>query len=171
MAREFTGNLVVIDGAKLAELLRGPNGPVVRALLEAGEIVKSGARRRVGVYEPPDAYAAAHRGRRPGTLRDSIVKRVTVGGPTGVAVEVGSDDDSALLHHEGTVPHVIRPRQVPLTKAGTPRKRIRPGDVKPYLAFYWPAVGHVVRTRQVRHPGTRPNRYLTDSLADLRGRI
>lgn len=170
MARDFTGGLV-LDGAKLAELLRGPNGPAVRYLLEAGEIVKAGARRRVGVYSPPDAYAAQHRGRRPGTLRDSIVKRVVATGPAGAAVEVGSNDPIALIHHEGTTAHTIRPRQVPLTKAGTPRKRVRPGDVKPFLSFYWSAVGHVVRVRQVRHPGTRPNRYLVDALGDLRGRI
>lgn len=146
----FTG--VVIDSQKLAELIRGPSGPVVRELLEAGEMVKREAQRRVGVYQPPDAYSAAHRRRRPGTLRDKIVKRLVVGGPKGVVVQVGADDPVALIHHEGTHPHVIAARRRPL------------------LVFYWPKVGRVVAMRSVNHPGTSPNRYLTDALVVLQGR-
>lgn len=146
----FTGT--VIDGQKLAEVLRGSNGPVLRELIEAAEAVKREAVRRVGVYQPPDAYSAAHRRRRPGTLRDSIVKRVTHG-PNGVVVQVGSEDSIAYLHHEGTLPHVIRAR------------------LRPMLVFYWPKVGRVVAFKQVNHPGTEPNRFLTDAMmAVLPGR-
>lgn len=145
----FTG--VVIDGQKLAEVLRGPNGPVMRELIEAAELVKREAQRRVGVYQPPDAYSAANRRRRPGTLRDSIVKRVPQGGPKGVTVQVGSNDPIAYLHHEGTVPHVIQARR------------------RPMLVFYWPKVGRVVAFKSVNHPGTDPNRYLTDALAVVIG--
>lgn len=145
------GSYVVIDPVKLAEVLRGPNGPVVRDLIEAGELVKREAQRLVGVYRPPDAYSAAHRKRRPGTLRDSIVKRVVDvdGGP---GVLVGSEDPIALWHHEGTVPHIIRARRAPL------------------LVFFWPRVGRVVAFPRVNHPGTQPNRFLTNALAVLRHR-
>lgn len=145
------GSYVVIDPVKLAEVLRGPNGPVVRDLIEAGELVKREAQRLVGVYRPPDAYSAAHRKRRPGTLRDSIVKRVVDvdGNP---AVLVGSEDPIALWHHEGTVPHIIRARRAPL------------------LVFFWPRVGRVVAFPRVNHPGTQPNRFLTNALAVLRHR-
>jgi hypothetical protein len=142
------GGRVIIDPAKLAEFLRSPNGPAVRVLMEAGQRVKADAQRRVGVYRPPDAYSASHRQRRPGTLRDSIVTRLVADpGPVGVAVLVGSEDPIALWHHEGTQPHLIRARN------------------KPRLVFFWPQVGHVVAFKQVNHPGTKPNRYLTDALA------
>lgn len=148
----FAGK-VVIDNVELDHLLGGPNGPLIQALQVAGSIVKAGAQERVGVYRPPDAYSAGHRKRRPGTLRDSIVTRLVRGGPEGVEVLVGSEDPIALLHHEGTPAHVIRARQ------------------KPMLVFYWPKVGQVVAFRQVNHPGTQPNRYLTDALSDLKARF
>lgn len=148
LAGTFTG--VVIDGQKLAEVLRGPNGPVMRELIEAAELVKREAQRRVGVYQPPDAYSAANRRRRPGTLRDSIVKRVTEDSRR-IAVQVGSNDPIAYLHHEGTVAHVIQARR------------------RPMLVFYWPKVGRVVAFKRVNHPGTDPNRFLTDALAVVIG--
>jgi hypothetical protein len=144
----FTGRLV-IDPRKLDEVLKGPHGPVAREMMKAGQVVKSGAQRRVGVHEPTPGE---RRARRPGTLRDSIVTRLTVGGRYGLSVVVGSEDPIALWHHEGTQPHTIRPR------------------TKPRLVFYWPKAGGVVFLRKVNHPGTRPNRYLTDSIKDLRGR-
>lgn len=144
LSGSFSG--VVIDGQKLAEVLRGPNGPVVRRLIEDAELVKREAVRRVGVYQPPDAYSAANRRRRPGTLRDKIVKRV-VQGSAGVVLQVGAEDEIALLHHEGTVPHIIRAR------------------LRPMLVFYWPKVGRVVAFKFVHHPGTEPNRFLTDAMA------
>jgi len=149
----FAGH-VVIDNRALNQVLHGADGPVAKALLVAGDIVKAGARRRVGVYKraPGDPLPRSG-GRRPGTLRDSIVKRLVVGGPEGVKVLVGSEDPIALLHHEGTIPHKITARR------------------KPFLVFYWPAAGKVIRIRSVNHPGTQPNRYLADSLPDLRARF
>lgn len=143
---------VRIDSRSLAAVLRSPRGPLARRLIEDGELVKQQAKVLVGVYKPPDAYSAAHRARRPGTLRDSIVKRFVVGGPEGFKVIVGSDDPIALIHHEGTRAHIIRPR------------------VKPRLVFFWPRVGQVVAFGKVNHPGTQPNRYLVNALRVLRGR-
>lgn len=144
------GTHVTIDPVKLAEFMRSSQGPVIRHMIEQGERVKIKAQELVGVYEPPDAYSAANRKRRPGTLRDSIVKRVAdVNGQP--AVIVGSDDPIALWHHEGTQPHVVVPR------------------TKPRLVFYWPKAGAVVSFLRVNHPGTRPNRFLTKALDVLRG--
>lgn len=134
---------VVMDPAKLAELLRGPNGPVMRRLIQDGEAVKDRARQLVGVHKP---VPGERRTRRSGQLRDSIVKRIREPG----VVEVGSEDPIALLHHEGTPPHVI---------TGNPR-----------LVFFWPKVGRVVAFPKVNHPGTRPNPYLVKALDVLRSR-
>ena len=138
----------VIDGAKLAEVLRSAVGPVARRLLEDGELVKNEARRLVGVHRP---LPGENRQRRPGQLRDSIVKRLVPGGRAGVVVQVGSDDPIALLHHEGTSPHVIEPVRAKVLRFPT-------GD------------GGVVFALRVNHPGTAPNPYLIDALKVLRGR-
>lgn len=142
---------LVIDSRVLAQVTRGVNGPVFRRLVRDADVVKRRAQQEVGVYQPPDAYSAANRGRRPGTLRDSIVKRVRPGGRV-PAVEVGTEDPIGLIHHEGTVPHVIRARN------------------KPRLVFYWRKVGRVVAFPKVNHPGTRPNRFLVKGLQALSGR-
>lgn len=62
----------------------------------------------------------------------------------GQYVEVGSKLNHALPHHEGTRPHVITPNR------------------KEYLRFS--ARGRVVYSRAIMHPGTKPNKYLTDNL-------
>jgi hypothetical protein len=49
-----------------------------------------------------------------------------------------------LMHHQGTRPHIIVPR-----RAQT-------------LRFY--SRGRIVYSKLVHHPGTKPNRYLTDNL-------
>lgn len=151
------GSYVTIDPLKLAEFIRSPEGPVFRRLIEDGEAVKDEAKRLVGVYDPPDGYSAANRlgpnrqPRPPGTLRDSIVKRVVEqdGAP---AVLVGSEDPIALIHHEGTQPHTITPVRAPM------------------LVFYWKKAGGVVRAFRVNHPGTQPNRFLLNALNVLRNR-
>jgi hypothetical protein len=139
---------VIVNPAALAKLLRSPQGPVMRAAIRQGELVKEEAKRLVGVYRPPDAYSSANRGRKPGTLRDSIVKRV-VQTPTGPAVQVVAEDEIALWHHEGTRPHTISARR------------------KPLLVFYWPKAGKVVAAKQISHPGTKPNRFLTKALNNV----
>lgn len=130
---------------QISALLNGPQGPVYRRLIEDAERVKVEAQRLVGVHQP---VPGERRSRRPGTLRDSIVKRPAMEGDT-ITFVVGSDDPIALLHHEGTQPHVIAARR------------------KPRLVFFWPKVGRVVSFKRVNHPGTKPNRYLTDALRVL----
>ena len=138
---------------QLARLLNSPNGPVMRSLFRDGERVKQEAKREVGVWAPPPGapgWVSANRARRPGTLRDSIVKRF-VNTSRGLAVQVIAEDEIALWHHEGTRAHTIRARS------------------KPLLVFF--TGGRTVRTVQVSHPGTAPNRFLTKAVAKVfRGR-
>lgn len=137
-----------MDPAKLAELLRGPNGPVMRRMIQDGEYVKERARVYCRVYKP---VPGPQRKRRPGTLRDSLVKRIRPGG----IVEVGSEDDIALIEEKGSHPHEIAPRS------------------SSRLVFWSGRAGRVVfmpKGRSVYHRGTTGSRYLTRALADLRSR-
>lgn len=78
-----------------------------------------------------------------GRLKASIHIRRGRSGP-GQFVEIGSPLRYALMHHEGTSPHPIVP-----TRSSVLR---------------FSAGGRMVYTRLVLHPGTRPNRYLSDNL-------
>lgn len=62
----------------------------------------------------------------------------------GQFMKIGSPLSYAHLHHEGTRPHVILPVRAQL------------------LVFV--SKGTLVRTNRVNHPGTKPNRYLTDPM-------
>lgn len=117
--------------------------------MEDGEIVRQAARGLVGVSSPDPVPRA--KPRRPGQLRDSIVKRLTSadGLP---AVIVGSNLPYALYHHEGTQPHPITPMKAP------------------FLVFWSGKAGKVVYAKAVAHPGTNPNRFLVNALAAIRGR-
>ncbi len=63
---------------------------------------------------------------------------------SGFLTRVGSDNEIALLHHNGTRPHTILP------KTGKT------------LRFH--SHGKIVYARVVHHPGTKANRFLTDNL-------
>jgi hypothetical protein len=62
----------------------------------------------------------------------------------GQSAKIGSSLSYALLHHEGSRPHLINGRN-----GGMLRFTSR---------------GRVVYARQVMHPGTKPNKYLADNL-------
>jgi hypothetical protein len=89
--------------------------------------------------------AAAKRqvGVRTGALRRSISTRHRRNS-RGQFVLVGSSLDYALAHHQGTKPHIITPN----------RSQV--------LRFVRGST--VIYATSVRHPGTRPNRYLTNNL-------
>lgn len=89
------------------------------------------------------AYARRQAGVDTGALRASINYRV-VRDSRGLVAFVGSDNRVAFMHHQGTRPHIIMPN-----RAKT-------------LRFY--SRGRIVYAQVVRHPGTKPNRYLTDNL-------
>lgn len=135
---------VVMDPAKLAELLRGPNGPVMRRLIEDGEAVKDEARRLVRVHKP---VPGERRKRRPGSVRDSINKRIV--GPGVVMVQ--ASDPISLIEHEGTEPHTI--------------------PARPLLVFWSGKAGKVIYTQKdVHHPGTTGSKFLLRALDVLRSR-
>jgi hypothetical protein len=63
-------------------------------------------------------------------------------------IKIGSNLNYALAHHEGTKPHIITPNEANILR--------------------FSAGGRVVYTHKVNHPGTRPNRYLSDQLWKVR---
>lgn len=83
-----------------------------------------------------------------GALRSSIGIMAHGREVRGQYITIGSNNRIAYLHHEGSRAH-----------------RITAADHK-LLRFS--AGGRVVYTRSVLHPGTRPNRYLSDNLILVR---
>lgn len=83
-------------------------------------------------------------GRKTGNLRSTITSDVGAD-VRGVVLTVGSSSKIARIHHDGTRPHIIRPKRV--------------GG-----ALRFSSGGRIVYARRVMHPGTKPNHYLTDNL-------
>lgn len=117
------------DYLALDKLLNSPRGNVGAYLFIKGQKIRTAARAQVGVDT--------------GALKGSIHVRQGRTGP-GQYVEVGSPLSHALMHHEGTKPHVILPSRAKVLR--------------------FTSGSRVIYTRMVKHPGTRPNRYLTDQL-------
>ena len=120
---------VIIRKAELDFMLNNPSGEVGRYLAKKGRIVQAAARAQVGV--------------RTGALRASIHMR-HLRDSRGQYVKIGSALNYALLHHEGSKPHLIVPNRATILKFATR--------------------GRVVYAHAVMHPGTKANRYLTDNL-------
>lgn len=114
---------------ELDHLLNSNSGAVGRNMEARATKVMIAAKAQVGV--------------RTGALKMSIHKNFerTALGPK---VLVGSPLRYALMHHEGTKPHVI--------------------VSKPGRMLKFRGRGGMVYTHITVHPGTRPNRYLTDNL-------
>ena len=91
--------------------------------------------------------AKAQVGVRTGALRASIHMR-HLRDSRGQFVRIGSALNYAYLHHEGSKPHVITPNRAQV------------------LRFV--NRGRVIYAHAVMHPGTKPNRYLTDNLRLVR---
>lgn len=89
------------------------------------------------------AAAKGQVGFKTGALRASIHMRHSRDA-RGQYIKIGSPLPYARVHHEGSKPHLIKPNK---------RRALR------YFKD-----GFMVFAHQVRHPGTRPNRYLTDNL-------
>lgn len=117
----------------LNHFLNSPDGETGKYLRARAQVILTASRRQVGVDT--------------GALRRSI-HMIHHRNTRGQYYWIGSDNKIALMHHEGTRPHMIVPRQAQL------------------LRF---SVGtRIVNTRLVRHPGTKPNRYLSDQLRLVR---
>lgn len=117
------------------EVLRSPQGPVFKHMMRLGNETQRYARMDVG--------------KRTGALSRSIHVQMT-SAASGLVVRIGSDNKIALLHHEGTRPHIIRARNARA------------------LVFYMN--GNLVFAQSVRHPGTRANPYLQRGMALAIGR-
>lgn len=119
---------------ELDHMLNDPRGDVGRFMEARGRIIVLAAKRQVGVDT--------------GALKASIGMLHTRNA-TGQYLKIGSSNKIALLHHQGSRPHMIQPR----SQHGM-------------LRFH--SGGRVIYSRRVMHPGTRPNRYLSDNLKYVR---
>lgn len=113
--------------------LNQPGGMVGRYMDRTGKRMVAGAKAQVGV--------------RTGALRASIHKRHERWA-RGQLFEVSATTSYALMHHEGTSPHLI---------VGHSGRNLR-----------FMSRGRVVYTKVVNHPGTRSNKYLTDQFKYIR---
>lgn len=121
--------IFVPDPAGFTYVTSSPKGPVGRDLAKRGEKIRALAVRQVG----------KHTGRLASTIKVQMSLDTR-----GLNVRIGSSHRLALLHHNGTRPHLIHAKGL-----GVMRFTSR---------------GKVVYARLVKHPGTRPNRYLSDNL-------
>lgn len=125
----FTG--VVIYKPILNYELNVPTGMVGKHMAVLGAAIETAAKKQVGV--------------RTGRLRASIhTEHRTMSGRQ--YIKVGSSQPHALMHHEGTRPHIIAAKG-PNTHLRFTNKR-----------------GGTVYATTVMHPGTKPNRYLSSQL-------
>jgi hypothetical protein len=120
---------VVLRKAEYEFFFNEPAGKVGRYLALRGNLIVRAAKAQVGV--------------RTGALRASIHMR-HARDIRGQYIRIGSAMNYALLHHEGSKPHMIKP------------------DRAQVLRFT--SRGTVMYAHAVMHPGTKPNRYLTDNL-------
>lgn len=123
-----------ISGVKLYRpildyYLNNPDGEVGRFLKKRGRLILALAKRQVGV--------------KTGKLKQSI-NMSHYRASRGQELRIGSSLSYALMHHEGTRPHIITPREAGILR--------------------FSSGGRVIYTHKVDHPGTRPNRYLSDQL-------
>lgn len=119
----------VIFYPSMDHMLLSPDGDVGKHLARKGRLVLALARAQVGV--------------RTGALRMSLHMR-HLRDARGQYLWIGSDLNYALVHHEGSKPHIITPNRRKMLKFQTR--------------------GQTVFAHAVRHPGTRANRYLSDNL-------
>jgi hypothetical protein len=126
---KFVYDRLILYKPVLNAYLNKKGGDLWTVLEMRGQRAKMGAQRQVGV--------------RSGKLRNSIRMR-HLGNYTGQYIIIGSKVSYAYLHHEGTKPHLIVPKDAP------------------ELVFF--SKGRVIRTQLVRHPGTKRNRYLSNQL-------
>ena len=111
------------------------SGIIGRDMDRRGTYIANMARAQVGVDS--------------GALRRTIRHQTYAGragdGPRTVVAAGGPGVEYALMHHEGTRPHEIRPNP-------------------PRSVLKFNIGGKIVYATRVMHPGTRENNYLTDHL-------
>lgn len=132
MASEVEKVVFIPYKPAMYDTLRRPRGMVGRHMSTRAVQFIAAARRQVG--------------KDTGRLALSIKVRSHQAERYGQSMTIGSTVKHAFLHHEGTRPHIIRPKD-------------RENGI---LVFRSGA--RMVAVREVRHPGTKPNHYLTDNL-------
>jgi hypothetical protein len=123
--------IIVPEQPGYDQTFRSRDSDVGRDLSRRATRVQLGAKASVGV--------------KTGLLKRDITK--TWVDTTGdiMTIRVGSNVRHALMHHEGTRPHMIHPTRAKALRFVNKR-------------------GEIVFARAVQHPGTKPNHYLTDNL-------
>lgn len=124
--------LVIYENVLNLEM-RSPKGMVGRSMSVLGSKMVIGAKAQVGKDS--------------GALARSIGMSVSRAA-YGVKLTVHAKDKKALMHHQGTRPRLILPKN--------------PGGV---LVFSKGT--RVIVTKRVMHPGTKPNRFLSDQLREV----
>jgi hypothetical protein len=140
---------IVWNPAAVEAFFNGPAGPVGLSAASRASRVLAGARVTCPVGKAIPGWAAAQlapRTRAIGTLRDSL-RMFPVYSATGPEFFIGSDDPVATYVTRGTRPHPIRAK-----KAGG------------RLAFYWAREDRLAFPKEVMHPGTKPNDFLSRAL-------
>jgi predicted RNA-binding protein YlqC (UPF0109 family) len=143
-----TNASVHMDKAQLELLLNRPEGDVGRYIGKRARLVAAMARSKVGVKS----------GRLKRSIRVYGANKTTLG----QEIYIGSSVPYALMHHNGTRPHLIRARQGRVLK-------FRTGMHGPANAKGNGSKGMFVYAHVVHHPGTKPNPYLLDSLYLING--
>lgn len=115
-------------------VLRNPKGIVGTHMNSVGRKVTRLAKVQVGVDT--------------GDLKRSISYKIRTA-PGGFLVTVTASDSKALMHHQGTKPHIITPKKA--------------------KALRFQQHGKIVYARIVHHPGTKANRFLTDPMRTVVG--
>lgn len=118
-----------LSQAEINRIVWDPKGATMERLRRVGRMITTAARAQVGKDTGELARSIHYNIQRYGALPE---------------VWIGTYNDIALIHHEGTRPHAISARGAE------------------FLRFS--SKGRVVYDRTVMHPGTRPNHYLTDNL-------
>lgn len=120
---------VDVDQPKLQTLMRDPRGMVGQYFNRIGAHLKM--------------LAILQAGFKTGATKREMFYNTGIQN-TGLVLTVGSDSKVALMHHEGTPPHKITPRN--------------------FTTLKFLMGGRIVYAKVVKNRGTRPNRYLTDNL-------
>jgi hypothetical protein len=129
---------IIFDGARMEEIMHGPNGVLGRWMVTRAEIVKQAAVMQCN--------------KKTGRLSRGILKRPVESDVGGLSIRIiasakdpSTGVDYAAYVHEGTKPHEIRPK-----------------DPKGWLAFE--VNGTTVFAKVVNHPGYAGNKFLSDNL-------
>jgi hypothetical protein len=137
--------VTTINYPAIDKILNSPSGEVGRDLKRRADRIRNAAKLKVGV--------------KTGRLRRSIRVYGHRRTALGQKIQIGTSVPYALMHHNGTKPHIITPNNHRFLKF-----KPSTGASKGWNVL---ADGSVL-ARKVRHPGTKPNRYLSDSVKYIR---